>query len=931
MSKTTQWKQRREQEQQKAKEADAEHKFALAHAAHVSVVETPGGDPTYYMFERSNIHPEEPENFMIVGFDTEFVAPSQSVSGEVIKGGAAKYEVLSYQFHAKTVDGLEWSGIALPEEGERMSFTDFITFVIAKGIADLKIDSLPDRLYLVAHYNRADIPAFDDRDALIKKLNNIRSSLITRNQPIELKFSFPFEDDEDSADSADIAGSDKPDCIVKIHVRDTFLLAPTGSKSLAEIGNLIGREKMLLSDDPTKEKFYKNNMDVLLKEDWPLFKRYALNDAEVCVRYFDYLAEKYLELVGKRRLPSSLSGIGVKMLIEDWKAQEPPINQIYAVGKEPFAEIVWDGDRQSFRTDKSYIYIEELHWFLDFATECYHGGRNEQFWFGPSFEDDWSDYDLTSAYPTAMAMIGMPSWRDIYPSRNLDDFAVDKLGFCCVDFEFPEGTRYPTLPVRTKNGIIFPLSGRSYCCTPEVAVALALDCKLTLRHGVIIPHDPSQKVFESFLVKTIAKRAEAPTKLEQQFWKELTNSCYGKTGQGLRRKRMFNVSDKKTKPLPESPITNPYYAAFITSSVRAVLGEMLNALPQDKLVFSVTTDGFITNATEDDIAAAQTGPMCQRFAESRLALSGKSSILSKKHAVRQVLGWKTRGQATIIPGNEPDVNPVVLAKGGIQAPPMLNLTEEQNDYIVNLFFDRHGEQTYIVDTNTTIRDMVLYHADLVKKILERRLNMEYDFKRMPSSAVDADVCFQGRQFKHLAFNTKPWPSDHEFKTIRSLVDDYIKEPDRRCVKTRRDYEALAELFDVRRSLPVSHQKYLRKAGGADLERLRRDLCLAFKHGMAGLDEYSDMTANEFCDVLRRSGFDRHGVPCARHHVQNAKRKEFEPHTTPRTARVLEVIQAVRESLPKLDMDEILSEFNNELPLRTAIDEPCIFVSRLTTV
>jgi hypothetical protein len=29
----------------------------------------------------------------------------------------------------------------------------------------------------------------------------------------------------------------------------------------------------------------------------------------------------------------------------------------------------------------------------------------------------------------------------------------------------------------------------------------------------------------------------------------------------------------------------------------------------------------------------------------------------------------------------------------IQAPPMMNQTDEQNSYIVNLFFDRHGEQS----------------------------------------------------------------------------------------------------------------------------------------------------------------------------------------------------------------------------------------------
>lgn len=114
--------------------------------------------------------------------------------------------------------------------------------------------------------------------------------------------------------------------------------------------------------------------------------------------------------------------------------------------------------------------------------------------------------------------------------------------------------------------------------------------------------------------------------------------------------------------------------------------------------------------------------------------------------------------------------------------------------------------------------------------------MEYDFKRFPSAAVDAVVQFEGREFKHLAFSTKPWASIAEFKQVRSLVDDYIKETSRRCLKTKRDYEVLADFFDTRRSLPVAMQKYLRKEGEADLKRLRRDLCCAFKQGMAGLDE-----------------------------------------------------------------------------------------------
>ncbi len=55
--------------------------------------------------------------------------------------------------------------------------------------------------------------------------------------------------------------------------------------------------------------------------------------------------------------------------------------------------------------------------------------------------------------------------------------------------------------------------------------------------------------------------------------------------------------------MSESDITNPFFAAYITSLVRAALGEILNNIPPERLVFSVTTDGFITNATSSEVGA----------------------------------------------------------------------------------------------------------------------------------------------------------------------------------------------------------------------------------------------------------------------------------------------------------------------------------------
>ena len=80
--------------------------------------------------------------------------------------------------------------------------------------------------------------------------------------------------------------------------------------------------------------------------------------------------------------------------------------------------------------------LREVSWHLSLATDCYHGGRNEQFWFGPAFEDDWIDYDLAGAYPTAMALIAEPDWKNIRITQNGDDFTPLTNGVAHVEFEF---------------------------------------------------------------------------------------------------------------------------------------------------------------------------------------------------------------------------------------------------------------------------------------------------------------------------------------------------------------------------------------------------------------------------------------------------------------------------------------------------------------
>ena len=903
--------------------------FSLVHKNYVTVREEPNAEKKTYSFDRDHIRKtKREEEFLIVGFDTEYQA-EKAVSNTKVKLGLAKYKVLSYQFHAKTKDGIEWSGLVVPDEYTRLSFSEFIVYVVGKGIESGAIKSIPNHIYLVAHYNRADIPAFDDKDSFIKKLNNVRKSLITRDLPIKLKINYVDGEviDDDPQKDDDIS--------LNIYLRDTILLAPNDKKSLSKLGELVQVKKVTLSENKETEKYLKENMDLLLRDDWELFRDYALVDAEICAKYFDLIVDNYEKLMGTRRIPSALSNIGVKLLLDDWAKRDIPIDPFHAVGKQQFTETVWKRERQQYITKKIDVYYEEISWFIDFVTETYHGGRNEQFWFGPSYIADWSDYDLTGAYPTAMAMIGQPLWEQIYSSTNKHDYTPTNLGFACIDFEFKKSVRYPTLPVRTNNGIIFPRKGRSYCSAPEIALAMSLGCDFTIRHGIIIPQDDNNKIFFPFLKKTIQQRMDAKTELEKAFWKEITNSSYGKTAQGLRRKRVFNIQKEANQQLPPSQITNPYYASYITSFVRACVGEIINAIPKDKMVFSVTTDGFITDASDEEIRTASEGPISSHFANSRLNLSGKSEVLSKKHKVRQVLGWKTRGQATLIPGigYDKDKTNYVLAKAGIQPPPLTREVYEQNDHIVKLFFDRKGDTDVPVDVHTSLRDMILYHADLVNKSSTRRLNMEYDFKRRPFSVDEKSVVFDDKTYHHLVFNTKAWDSAEEFKSFRSMFDNYRKNNERgktiivgnkeeknvyQCLKTSNDFRLLADYYDIRKLLTVTGRKYLRKTIYADVHRLKIDICRAFNQRQAGFENYAHLTRNQFIDRLRECGFSKYGQKLARADVENAGRNDFIPNQTPNTERVEEIVSKIVKIFPKFDKSEILTNKFDEMLFNSAL-------------
>jgi hypothetical protein len=381
------------------------------------------------------------------------------------------------------------------------------------------------------------------------------------------------------------------------------------------------------------------------------------------------------------------------------------------------------------------------------------------------------------------------------------------------------------------------------------------------------------------------------------------------------------------KPLPPSKITNPFLASFITSFVRAVLGEIINGLPANRMVLSCTTDGFLTDANQQEIDKAQSGTLGRLFAESRKSLTGTESVLETKHVIRQPLGWRTRGQATLKSGEpNPDDNSynVILARGGISIPDEVDDPEERSKWICDLFFRRRPGDIVTSRSLTGIRDIVELDSDLVGVTIKRRLNMEFDWKRRPFAVGTS------REYKHLVFSTRPWRTVEEFKTVRMEWNEY-QNADFRCLKTVEDFKRFQTFFQSRMMLDDKDRKYL-KSVDPDFGRLRQSLCSAWKKAKAGFEIYHAeaeagsvprLSARQFAELLTQCG-----ILTERTDVENNAKRDFVACSCPPTERCLEAFKAINQTFRALRFDEIFSAPRGGSILETEDAAACGFILKV---
>ena len=915
---------------------------------------------------RQSVSSKEPKSYLIIGFDTEYQTPPPFIKGDSrdLKKGELQYEVLSYQFSCEIVSppndfedfqleddvweniasalnidpqrplsnslpnkqiSFGWEGIIVKEDDEdRISLKDFVRFAVGKGLKEYPFLTIPKNVLLVAHFTRADIPAFDEfADPETRwdlNLMNIRNTFVGDNRSIKV----PIGEDD-----------------LKVVVRDTITLAPAGAKSLLKLGEITGFEKIVLDADPKKEKHIKENMKQFRRDNWELFREYAIRDALVCTKYTKDIMNQYFADTGKFKMPVTLTSIGVDLLKQYWKDQK--WDWVELCGKEKNPEKIWSNKSNRYTPPKEkYIYLKSLHYHLNVAIESYHGGRNEQFWFGEGFEGDWTDYDLTSAYPSAMGLIGKPNWEHIEYFKDvetIDQLESTDLGFADVTFKFPRKVRFPCLPIRTMNGLVFPREGESNASIAELKLARKLGCHIKVREGRYVPTDKSQRVFEGFIKDCIDKRNLHPKKSFQNlYWKEIANSTYGKTAQGLRERRLFDLKALENVPLKQSDVTNPFFASFITGFVRGVLAEIMNALPETSSIFSVTTDGFLTTATIDEMNNASKGELCREYSKSGLRLRNNADVYEIKHKIRKPLGWRTRGQATITASNQmpnPDDN-YVLAKGGIFLTDKFEKTE-QNDEVVKLFFERTNQHKLTKDTMLGLREMVLYGNDPIDISIEKVLSMEFDWKRQPFVSTEkVPPSHIGCDEERLVFSTKPWDTQKQFTDIRNLWWEYNKE-EKKILLTLDDFNQFADWVESKLSMDPESKRYLPKENTIE-KRIRNEVMNARRFRKAGTHTYKNSVRGLGDNQYKKNSLTQKdiiacwglmGIECSVDDLKNANRKKhFIPHRVPRSKKSFEILEKVRDNMfPQIDIHQFLSNPSGvKLSERQIDSDP--FVQRL---
>ena len=707
---------------------------------------------------------QETDNFQTkrvytIGFDTEWT-----------EGKDGKRHVLSYQlsmYIGAGQDAILIEFILFPD-GHRITLDRLFTIYTQALRSELNIDIGPTAsnykdpviCYLVAHYSIVDLTTFLNAKEILRNTDTIRRTQSSVEKPLFINVwdrNYHYKQ------------------LWVIKVRDTMHLSPAGS-SLEKLGNAMGKIKLELPPGYDKER-----MDLLLKEQEDEFMLYASNDATLALDYIrsmysDDQTKMTLEEARKSgEIPVTLGSEGAHifrekiMEINDWDVKQ------FDYEFRGLIAVKGDDGRRRLQVRPEAAVAWEM------ALQAYYGGRNESYLYGIHKADIWYDYDLTGAYPTAMALLRNPDFSRV-TSLTGDIIKIDPLDyvFGYVEFEFPTDVMYPCLPIKDSEGrgLVFPRKGRTFASAPELYVALKMGARLKwVQPGIYVSShegkfDMRDALMELLQERALAKKMYGKGSVQETRLKEIVNSIYGKMAQGLSGKRNYSTRVDAVMDLPPSIITQPLIASMVTSIVRAIVSAAMHELHlKGYRVASVTTDGFLTDAPFDVLDSLKLFGFRDAYKYVREELVGDPTMWEIKHMSRDLIPFTTRGSIGL---NQVNNYPVHIAKAGYKPEPEFyeRYKGKEAEELARRFLERKGKIEMGYNRLPSPKDYVRKGADGLSVFQKKRVEWEYDLKRKPNNMWEDTIVIGDKTYKHLCFDTVPWETWEDFNDARIIKKNH---------------------------------------------------------------------------------------------------------------------------------------------------------------
>lgn len=671
---------------------------------------------------------------------------------------------------------------------------------------------------------------------------------------------------------------------VHLNLFDPLLLMPSKS-TLADLADTVGIELVSI---PTN---LIHNLDSIYLNDPDLLTKYCWNETNIVLNYWLRYYKIYHDYLIDSKIPSTIGSFSVQLFMK--YAEQNNIDVDFLFGYETRSDGYYNERKSEYVSRDIRIFIAPFSDFENLSRESYHGGRNECYFHGITPTDTWSDWDIISAYTTILAMLSPLDYDNSYDCTNPSEYQPEIPAFARVYFKFPDDTRYPVIPVRTENGLLFPLEGESYVTSPEIYLAIQLGASIEIKNGRIFPFaDGSSYPFLEFIQNVQQKRNSFPKQsLENIFWKQIGNSLYGKISQGIGMKRVFDSRRGSTKQIYNSKITNPFFASYITGYIRAIIAEIMNKIPQNKQIISVTTDGFITNATDDEVFQACNGRISNKFSIFRSCLSGNNTVLDKKHVANKLVSWKTRGIATIT--NDEEDDKIILAKSNIQTPYTKKI--DQNKWTVNMFFNRDKKTCYSQTTTTPISDIIKNGGGIpISTTKSINVNMDYDFKRLPAKVYEDTH----ENNPVLCFSTIPFQNIENYNVHARIFGNY-KKSNNNCLKTMNDFENWVNYYKSVDIQDIKQNKRRTKRNGkSDIHSAVKEFTTAYSKKLLNLRKTMKYTE-------LASWFNNNGFSCTVVQLKNYAKtsKKFYNNSVPKTKETLRFVELIKTKFSDFDEHE----------------------------